>query len=452
MVTIPVDALVKAPILAVGRVEDVRPGPILPAEKGMREGTSRHCAADLKVFRATPDIHTSRISLEYRCYGPNAALVSGYPVYPSLEVGKTYVFPLRDLPGRWELIAEQGVGLVVPAIETAPRVPSPGAPHLPGAPPPSRRDFLLSEMVNLLARGGYEDVYQFGNYMAMRRASEVNDALLAGLTRALAPDSPRWLDISTAMLANLGIPRRSLDDLVSDAGPKPFAQDALALLAAAAIRHVPEAERRPGIIRNTLQYTAIHEWGSAATLVPEFKDDPLLLGLLPGYLERGQKGALYVASWLPRNGQTALVDVSLRAALKLVHDPAAEFNELRAACSLILRNGSDSQFAEYLEALQQAQTHDPQRCHDLWQVAWDENSPRTLRILAVMLNDRGRLPGSNSMRACDYSASLAEQYAGEKFTAGPWDQMTLRERDEAVQRARAWLAGRIGAAPRVHLQ
>ena len=423
--SLPVDSLAGASVLAVGRVESVHAGAFLPAQKG-RPASTRHCTAVLRLFRSMPHLKAIRIQLDY--YSSNGQ-IDGLPMYPSLEAGKSYVFPLSAEGNRWKLSPEEGWGLVVPAIETEPA----------GAAPSSKRGFIIREIMNTLLGGSYADLYRVSTYMQFRPAAELNDEIMAALLAELPPGDRRWLDLSTALLASVGIPRRKLDELVSGEGPKEISPFAPAQMAARTLREVPESQRRDGIVRNMLQFSAIHEWGTAATLVPEFKDDPLLLDLLPRYLERSQKGALVTAYWLVNNGQTALLDLTLDTALRSLTDKNADSSELLAASRLLLGHGTGQQFERYLKVLRDSKLHDIGRYRQLWEVAWEEKSQRVVPILAVLLDDERRAAVGDSVRFCDFAGALLQTFSREKFGFQDWNKMSLPERNAAVARARAWM-------------
>ncbi len=383
--------------------------------------------AVLHLFRSMPELRELDIHLNY--YSSDGPIINGHPMYPNLEVGKSYVFPLTAEGNRWKLLVEEGYGLVVPAVETEPE----------GPPVSSKRELIFRELINTLLRGSYADLYRFSTYMQFRQAAELNDEIMSALTAELPPGAPRWLDLSTALLATMGIPRRKLDDLVAGEETKDPIRFAPALLAGRTLREVPESQRRDGIIRNMLQFSAIHEWGTAATLVPEFKDDLLLLELLPGYLQRGQKGAVYTACWLVNNGQVALLDTTVEAALRALSDKNVDYSELNAACRLLLDHGTDQQFKQYLNILRNSQLHDVGRYRQLWQVAWEGKSQRVVRILAILLDDERRAASGDSVRYCDFAGALLQKFSLEKFGFKEWDRMSLPDRDAAVARARVWM-------------
>jgi hypothetical protein len=375
-----------------------------------------------------PEMNAPDIQLIF--YSSDATGGTGPPVFPGLGPGRTYVLPLIADGNRWKLLEDEGWGLVAPAIEAEP----------PGKAPASKREFIIRELSSILLRGSYPDLHVFGVYLRFRPASDMNDEIMASLTAELPPGDRRWLDISTALLACVGVPRRKLDDLISGGGPRSLFPNAPELLAARALRQVPESRRREGVIRNMLQFSAIHGWGSAATLVPEFKDDPLLLELLPGYLKRPQKGAVYIACWLVNSGQLALLEPTLEAALRCLTEENSDYSELNTAGKLLLDRGSDRQFEQYLKILRDAKVHDIVRYQGLWQVAWFEKSQRAVRILAVPLDDERPASKSDPLRFCDYAAAILQGISKQDFGVERAHEMSLAERDAAVKRARAWMS------------
>lgn len=428
-----IDELAAAPAVVVCRVERVTPGAFVPPQKWGRRAAVRHCTASLRVLRAFPESNASRLSLNHYCHGPNFAVRNGHPEFAGLKAGETYVFPLRPKGNGWKLIADEGWGLVVPAIDEDP----------PGKPAVSKREFIFQEIVNTLLHGAYRDLFRFGGYMQFRHAKELNDEIMAALVEALPPGDPRWLDISTALLATS--PRR-LSDLEASGPRQGFFPDAVPALAASTWQEVPGESRREGIVRNLLQHSAIHTWAAAGILLPEFKDDPLLLKLLPAYLQQHQKGAVAIACALAAYNQLALRDLTFDAALRALRDKQADYYDVRGAIGLLIHSGSDQQFEEYLAILREAKIHNRSVYSEMWQPAWEDKSPRTLRILAVVLDDPQRYPRWSDVRNCDFGGALLEKYSGEKFGYKQWDKMPLAERNAALARARAWMKQTLSGA------
>ncbi len=428
-----IDALAAAPAVVVCRVERVALGPFVPAQKGARPTATRHCTATLRVLRAVPEFPAARIYLSHFCNGPHFAMRNGHPAYPNLEAGRAYVFPLVPHGAQWRLIADEGWGLVVPAIEADP----------PGARLASKREFIFREITNTLLHGAYADLYRFSSYMQFRYAKELNDEIMAALVAALPPCDPRWLDISAALLATS--PRR-LSDMAAGGNPHDLFPDAVATLAARTFEEAPEERRREGILRDMLQHSAVHPQASVSVLLPEFKDDPLLLKLLPAYLEQHQDGAVAIACALVAYGKVALEDVTFDAALKVLRDKRAGYADVNGAISLLIHRGSDVQFEGYLAILNDVKVHDRNRYDAMWQPAWEDKSPRILRILAVLLDDPRRTSPWDDVRNCDFAGFLLERFSGEKFGYKPWDKMPLDERNAALKRARAWMKYALNGA------
>jgi hypothetical protein len=422
------DTLAKAPVLAVCRVERTIKGADVPARPGIRAGTARYCTAKLRILRAFPELKETSLVLEYYCYGDHARIVNG-PFFPTLKDGNVGLFPLTQAGRHWKLIADTGWGLIAPAIEMPPS----------GATPTSARAFIVCELTNAIVQGDYGQLGRFGSFLLCRGAADLNDEVMAALRVALPSGDPRWLDLSTALLAQMGVPRQKLDDLVAGPAPVPFLTDALDRFAAGALREVPLEQRREGIVRNMLRYSAVHEWGSAVTLSTEFKADPLLLKLLPDYLSGPQKGALSIAAKLAGSGQMALLDQSLDAALRVLREPGFGDGDALAARHLLQGYGSARQFGEYLALVRAAKHGNASRYMLLWQSYDEKQAPRTLRILAIPLSDERESESSRGVRYCDLAGAQLQQLSHEKFGFTLVDQMSLAERGAAVNRARTWM-------------
>jgi hypothetical protein len=428
-----IDEVAAAPHVVVCRVEKIALGPFVAAAKGARPAAVRHCTAKLRVLRAFPDFKAERIYLDHYCHGSNFAMANGHPAYAGLEPGRTYVFPLVPHGDGWKLLADEGYGLVVPVIDANPS----------GNPPSSKREFIFREIVNSLLHGDYPDLFRFSGYLQFRHARELNDEIMAALAAALPPGDPRWLDISTALLATE--PTR-LSDLAASGPPRDFFPDAVQALAARTLQEVPIERRREGILRNMLQHSALHPQTADTILMSEFKDDPLLVQLLPAYLARQQKGAVAIACSLAGEGQLALRDLTFAAALRVLRDRTADYTDTQGALGLLIHHGSDEQFEEYLVIMKEAKVHDRSRYRQMWEPAWEDKSPRILPILAVILDDPRGVSPWDDVRTCDFGGALLERHSGQKFGYKQWDKMPLPERNAALARARAWMKQALNSA------
>jgi hypothetical protein len=184
----------------------------------------------------------------------------------------------------------------------------------------------------------------------------------------------------------------------------------------------------------------VHGWSSAATLLPEFKDDPLLLELLPGYLVKLAPGSLNIAWWLVRNGQEALLPLSLDTSTRTLELPKVDGNDVSAATYLLVKHGSDTQFARLLAAFKASR--DTDRYMQYWQIAYGEEGPRILQMIAVLLDDERPMSPKTTMRYCDIAGGRLQMIAKSDFGFKQWDQ-DLGERKAAVRRARVWMRDSI---------
>ena len=386
------EQLAKAEVLAVARVESAG-------------GSDGACTADLAVLRSFGEV-PPHIRLSYECDRPRAGGIAGGPIFPRLERGQVRVFPLNRSGAAWKLFAREGLGLLMPAL--------PQTANLAGTP----LAYLVDELANNFFYGTYRQMSEAAEYARWQPSKLVLERIETDL-----PDGDaRWLDIASVALAWLGTPRAPLSEAKGFAG--------------AALGHVPEKRRRSGIVRNMIRHTDVHAWGSAATLVPEFQDDPLLLELLPGYLAKLHPGSLNLAWSLARSGQTAVLPISLDAATRTLDLPRAEVSDLYAASHLLVKHGSDAQFGRLLDALKAGRT--TERYMQLWQVAYTEEGPRILRMVAVLLDDERPMSADTTMRYCDIAGGRLQGIAKTDFGFKQWDQ-DFRERRSAVARARDWL-------------
>jgi hypothetical protein len=403
------DGIADAPMLAVVRVERVGPD----------------CTAKLKVLRSTAEIEDP-LSLTFRCSLPLNKRMSGiaFEAYPEFHPGDIDMLPLRRLDGEWKLLQDRALGLLTSAIERDPSTP----------PDASHRDFLVAEITNLLLHGSYADLYRFSQSSQDVLAGTFGESLLTELTHSLPAGDARWLDISTALLASMGIPRVPLDTLMEPTTEPTRVQR---VLLACALKNIPADGRREAIIRAMLRRSRVHDWGTAATLVPEFRNDPLLMELLPGYIERAEPGALYIAMLLVRNERPAILTVALPASVKALRAKDTIRNDAQAAAFLLAAHGDDSQFTEFLRIFKTAQSTDLDRYWIIWQHLRTAEGPRLVRMAAIAITDER--VHSGDVRYCDIAASNVQTATGQDFgITGLWTQ-GLAERERAVSRVRAWI-------------
>ena len=138
------------------------------------------------------------ITLRYISYDPNAlCCANGSPRWPRLKSGNIALFPLKPAsePNSWNLIAEEGDNITLPATANEWRTP---------AVPDSPLVFILHELANALARGTWAEQNQAAVYLAGQR--EEPPELRSTLESLPGENDDQWLQAATALLRFTGIP------------------------------------------------------------------------------------------------------------------------------------------------------------------------------------------------------------------------------------------------------
>lgn len=125
---------------------------------------------------------------------------------------------------------------------------------------------------------------------------------------------------------------------------------------------------------------------------------------------------------------------ALARALRVADRPVSDYNDLQGAAALLRDYGSDQDLKQLAGLVRKYQTQDQEFYRRLWQFATYDGNPREARVLAVVLRDRRIAFGE--MRYCDLAVGVLEKAVGQTFGSGG---TTLKERDDALSRALAWL-------------
>jgi hypothetical protein len=255
------------------------------------------------------------------------------------------------------------------------------------------------------------------------------------LEPAIGEDRRRWAEVATNVLAAQGIPRPELAVLLAGkAEPKDWPLRPSLFLAQAALRKLkasPETDTL--LIQTWIAEAPLHGWGSANSLV-EYADHPVTTETLRQALDNDLSGSSYIALVLVRSGNRDILPNALVRALKVADRPDAAYDDLQGAAALLRDYGSDSQLKQLADLVWKYQAQDKNFYHLLWQYATEGGNAREARVLAVVLRDRRTV--FDETRYCDIAAGVLEKAAGQHFGAGG---KTLRERDDAVARALAWV-------------
>ena len=424
-----------APVLVVGRVIDVQKAERVPDESLPWKSETWSTTAELEVLRSRAasgePVTEDRIRVHFLAYGPSVKqFMNGYPPpLPQLESGRVLILPLKENKNPaselWQLTADSGVDVTIPVRAEMTDL---------AASPLTARAFLDREIANALGRGTAREVTAVANYMA-GQSEDLTGELMPLLEPAIGEDRERWAEVAADVMAAQGIPRPSIGDLLAaKAKPKDWPGRQSFFLAQAVLQRLKASPATDALlIRTWIEEAPQHAWGSANSLL-EFGDNPITTETLRQALRADIAGSSYIAWTLARNGHQATLSEALAQALKVTDRPASDYNDLQGAAALLRDYGSDQELKQLADLVRKYQTADQKFYNLLWQFATEDKSSRGARVLAVVLRDR-RID-SGEMRYCDFAVGVLEKAVGQRFGSGG---MTLKERDEAVSRALAWL-------------
>jgi hypothetical protein len=397
-----------APVLAVCTVRSVIARELVPAGITQWDGMGRYFEATLfvnRVFRSpagSPSNET--ITLRYISYDSNALCCSnGSPEWPRLKAGDVALFPLTPLGSNWNLLAEQGENILVPAVADEWQTPD-----APGSP----RVFILRELANTLARGNSAEQDRAASYLEGQREEPAE--LRPMLEALMGSNDDKWLETAIALLGHLGIPQVSVTGLMAGRIPSRFGNKSMPGLAGWALTKGATRDYPSRLIRAVIA-RGLYE------PLREFRDSPVLDTEMTLALRRRAPESMLVALNFIRSGKTSFWGEALEAATELAQKPASvaaeNLSPLIFACKLIIDYGSEAQY------------------RSLWRAINGSENKRALRLDAIVITDRRIL--TRDVRYCDTAAGDISRLSGEVFYAG--SGASVAEREEGIARAITWL-------------
>jgi hypothetical protein len=425
-----------APVLVVGRVLEVQKNERVPDGSLPWNAETWSMTAEIQVLR----LHSSseepasldRIRVSFLSYGPSVTqFINGYPPpLPQFEPGQVMILPLREnkAPASepWHLTADSGVGLTIPARDQMER-------SLPQ--PNTARAFIVREIANSLSRGTPREISAAAGYVAGQQES-LRAELMPQLEPVIGDDRRRWAELAANLLAMQGIPRPSVAELLTNKDEPmgwPGRRESLFLAQSALLKLKASPETDALLIRTWVREVPLHSWGSANALL-QYADNPVMIESLRQALRDDVVGSSYVAWTFAHAGHATALPEALERALKVADRPKSDPTDLQGAAALLRDYGNDRQLKELAELVRKYQTGDRNFYSMLWQFATEAGNPREARVLAAVLSDHRIVSGET--RYCDFAVGVLERAVGQHFGAGA---KTLRERDDAVSRAVAWL-------------
>jgi hypothetical protein len=174
-----------ASVLATVRVEHTIGGSSL-SESPSRTVLGRAELVVLRVFPPSALLPGQHIQLEYEQLPEVNSPMNG-PDVPPLDSGSVWVVPLKSNPKPqnepWRLLADEGIGTVIPAIEQ--KVPFPFQPQ-------NKRGYLLQEVAAALSAGTREETLREASYLRHQATNRYAEKMMQLLVSAMNGDTNRW--------------------------------------------------------------------------------------------------------------------------------------------------------------------------------------------------------------------------------------------------------------------
>lgn len=341
--------------------------------------------AQLLVLRSFPASAISAgepIQLDYETLPAGDSGMSG-PSVAGFQPGSVLIVPLKSnanpATDPWRLFADEGMGLVIPAIEQTPNFAS----HTKNG-----RDYILQEIASLLAAGTREDVFGETWYLSttMQSTNEYASEVMRMLDSRVSGDVDRWGLISASFVSSMGVPRPTFEEFAAGnykTNPNQWAGS----LAEASVQRLAQFNHAEDeLIRQLLNISDINEWG-AGTALQEFAQNAGLVQELRTMLRERRPGSLYVAYNVIKTGQARVRDAAVAAALVTIRD-SVNRSESQAACWILRDFGNPIEFNQLVGAIKEYQYRDQERFDELWRdTVWSDNL-RERDVLEILLADQ----------------------------------------------------------------
>jgi len=433
-----------AELIVVGEViEVVDRGPIAKEETRWNIPL-RRMETEIRILRTFPrdvpeKLHSiSLIRLEYNSTDHKKVflLVNG-PSFPHFSVGDIYAFPLRRSSPKerpvWELIDEENNGLLVPGATK---------PLRPDGKPQSGVEFLLCELVSAFVNGRYQDMTNAAKMLYSIREPDVRERFNDLLLMNIVQDKDRWTQIALAAYCSLSRNYRPrVDSLPATLEGQQFRLD----LTRTALRQLPRSESDSLLIREAVKQTQSFPFEMANMLSNNYPRHPTAISVLREALKQPTPEMVFVASRMTKGATHPLFSPAANAAARLFVRKA-DFSPpylVSGAAKLILRYGNENQQAQLLGLFRDSREQDREKFEHIWAAVenW-AGKEEHFAFYATALADSGSFRGGQlplrGRRICDSAVKTLQHRMDVDF--GYDHKQSESERDEAVAKAKAWLA------------
>ena len=304
------------------------------------------------------------------------------PDVPPLQSGSIFIVPLKPNPklesDAWRLIADEGIGTVIPAIEHQVSFRDQ---------PKNKREYLLQEVAAALSVGTREEVVREATYLTLQTTNRYAAEMMKLFELAMNADTERWALVTASLVSTPGIPRPTIADFISGRY-EAFGTSWPGSLAETFVRRLAKSsDGQEKLIHQFLNISDLNDWGTGIAL-QEFAQAPSLVKELRSMLEAHRTGSLYVAYDVMKAGQHGIVATATDAAFAYVNGASIRHSDIQPACWVIRDFSTDAQFTRFLGDIKRYQYQDQKRYDELWRnTIWSDNE-RERAVLDILLADQ----------------------------------------------------------------
>jgi hypothetical protein len=339
--------------------------------------------AELVVIRAYPPsvlLPGAHIQLEYEQLPEGRSPMNG-PDVPPLDSGSFFIVPLKPNPKpeseAWRLIADEGIGTVIPAIEGQPFPVQ----------PKNNREYLLMEVAAALGVGTRDEMLREASYLTYQSTNGYASEIMKLLALVMNGDTDRWALVTSSLVSPLGIPRPTIADFINGKYGSNGTSWQGSLAEMSVRRLAKSSNGKEKLIRQFLNLSDLNEWGTGIAL-QEFAHSPSMVTELRSMLRSHRPGSLYVAYDVMKAGQHSIVATAMDIAFSYLNGASKRRSDIQAACWIIRDFGTDAQFREFLGVIRGYQYQDQKQYDELWRnTIWSDNE-RERAVLDILLADQ----------------------------------------------------------------
>jgi hypothetical protein len=304
------------------------------------------------------------------------------PDVPPLQSGSIFIVPLKANPkpesDAWHLIADEGIGTVIPTIEHQVSF---------SLPPKSKREYLLQEVGTALSAGTREEILREASYLTHQTTNGYAAQMMNLLDSTMNTDTERWALVAASLVSATGVPRPTIADFMSGVYGALGTRWPGSLAEMFVRRVAKSSDGQEKLIHQFLNISDLNEWGTGIAL-QEFPRAPSLVKELRSMLEEHRPGSLYVAYDVMKAGQHSIAATAMNAAFAYVNGASKRRSDVQAACWVIRDFGTDEQYKRFLGDIRRYQYRDQKRYDELWRnTIWSDNE-RERAVLDILLADQ----------------------------------------------------------------